>query len=131
MAPDFIARFNKVAAQRDALVAGSLRVDQSMSGRHQNANRADRGGEFDVGPFVADHEGARRIEIEIADCRMHHAGRRLAARAADARRVRASIPGGHLDAFAGQQVDQPSFDGVRLFDRKLSASDAGLIGDDD
>ena len=86
--------------------------------------RADGGGELDVGPFVANHEGARRIESEIAHRRMNHAGRRLAARASGFRRVRASIPTCDRDAFAGEKVNHAPLDRIGLFNRKIPASDA-------
>ena len=105
------------------MLARAAGVKMSMSGCHQNASRANSGGELDVGPFVANYERARRIEIQIAARGTDHAGQRLAAGAVLAGRVRASIPTGDSNAFAREKLLDARLDGVGLVDRKIAAPD--------
>src|SRR6187549_1159836 len=83
---DYRHRVNQVVAHRvDLLSIGApLLLLRAPPGAHQDRFRADRVPEIDVEPLVADDPRLLRIDAEIADRIIHHAGQRLSTAAIDA-----------------------------------------------
>ena len=137
---DYRDRVNEVVAHRvDLLALGTpLFLLRAPAGAHQDRFRADGVTEIDVEPLVADHPRLRRIDAEIADRVVDHAGQRLSAAAVDAeflhrpaRMMRAVIQRVEIGA-AGLQPPAhlvvADLDEARI---DQPVRDARLIGDDD
>src|SRR4030095_15237876 len=69
---------NQVVAHRVDLLSirAPLLLLRAPAGAHQDRSRADCVPEIDVEPLVADHPRPLRIDAEIADRIVHHAGPR-------------------------------------------------------
>ena len=102
-----------------------------VAGAHHDGARSDTMSQLDIAVTIADNKGAAQIQAVFAGCALQHSRLRLAACAGVIARVRTIVQRVDMRTFFGELLCHQLVNRVDQRVRKISAADAGLIGDYD
>src|SRR5260370_24569935 len=103
----------------------------SIAGTHEDGARSNAMSQLDMAVPVADNKGAAKSQAVLTGGALQHSRLRLAAGAAIVSFVRTIVQRVDMRSLFGKLGCHEIVNGVNERVRKISANDAGLIGDDD